>query len=577
MSEQRTSLAARVLRCSPTTVRLQSAAQFSKARDRAHSVVRYGRGILSRWWRGFLREPAKAVTVPAVLLILVSVAAALVLRFARPEKILVVKSLDVPGASTVTGQGLATILEHQLRMIAQQASSANFASTTIYKEINFTGFEPPKTAVGLEVHGVSIDGLIELWLRLRQQQEVLEGSLQPWNDKTEIVIHDQSGHYWQTLSSNSSPEFDHACQQLAQQIFLSLRPDVLGWSYLRTGHPELALDAFYSYLQTVPTSYRALLYLGLAFDQMQRHQEALSFYDHALQLVSGRRPKAIIINAKAATFEETGRIRESLDLYRKAAKLDPGEPTYHLNIGRELAAKHQWNEAIDEYDRALSIDDQLPGAYFLKGEALREKGDPAGATANFSRSLQLRPAFWQASFSLASELLAGHDLAEAALVVRHALASNKDSAQLHELLAEILIEGGSFQEADAEAERSNYLDPNYSDALADIGYIRSQLGDYASSEVAYSRAVQLNPMKKDYIKGLALVLMHRHAFETYLEQKKNTTSGASQKIYGETLSLWENLPVTNNPSSVQYVTAFNLMVEHFVQAEQAELAPAVKN
>jgi hypothetical protein len=149
----------------------------------------------------------------------------------------------------------------------------------------------------------------------------------------------------------------------------------------------------------------ALLNRGLAFQSLNRHQEAVDDYTVALR-----------IDALSARLRAVGLYNRGLSQQKL------GEPA----------------RAIDDFTTALFLDNQFAEAYFSRANALRQSGQYLFALADYERAVRYRhpqiflPYYGQA---LAYQSLKRQEEAETA--VRLALAANPQFAAAKELLARL--------------------------------------------------------------------------------------------------------------------------------------------
>jgi tetratricopeptide (TPR) repeat protein len=91
----------------------------------------------------------------------------------------------------------------------------------------------------------------------------------------------------------------------------------------------------------------------------------------------------------------TARYRDAAD--RAPALVEGGsaegapDAQQHVLLGYELYRKGKYAEAVQEYDRAISLDSQSAEAYFYHGLAAHRLGDEARALADLRSSIQLDP------------------------------------------------------------------------------------------------------------------------------------------------------------------------------------------
>jgi tetratricopeptide (TPR) repeat protein len=66
----------------------------------------------------------------------------------------------------------------------------------------------------------------------------------------------------------------------------------------------------------------------------------------------------------------TGRSAEAVPAMKQAVSLDPLNALVHRAMGSVLYAVHRYDEALEPYHRALTLNPKLPGAQAARGDAL---------------------------------------------------------------------------------------------------------------------------------------------------------------------------------------------------------------
>lgn len=102
---------------------------------------------------------------------------------------------------------------------------------------------------------------------------------------------------------------------------------------------------------------------------------------------------------RAATYTNRGVIRMrdgdydgALEDYSKAETIDGDQGAIHLNRGAALIYMKQFGEAIAPLNRAIELETQdLYAAHYNRAIAKENTGDIAGAYADFTTALELKP------------------------------------------------------------------------------------------------------------------------------------------------------------------------------------------
>jgi tetratricopeptide (TPR) repeat protein len=133
------------------------------------------------------------------------------------------------------------------------------------------------------------------------------------------------------------------------------------------------------------------------------------------------------------------------------------------------------------------------GAWNNLGALLAERGDQAGAIADFGRALALVPAYADAHRNLANSLFATGRLSEAVENYEAAIRFRPDDALIHLDLAHALAAEKRQGDAAPEFREALRLDPGLAVAWSGLADALVDLGNLPGAAEAYGRAVALRP------------------------------------------------------------------------------------
>ena len=136
---------------------------------------------------------------------------------------------------------------------------------------------------------------------------------------------------------------------------------------------------------------------ALDFYQLGREEEKFAFYD---LIMSSALVEGIILTPKQS-------IDRAEKMYRTALKYDPKFAPAYTGLAGIYWSKNYFNEFFSEHfmdsvlilaETALSYDDQLPDAYFIRGMYYAAK-DSSQGLIDFDKTLKLNPNYWLAHFA----------------------------------------------------------------------------------------------------------------------------------------------------------------------------------
>ncbi|MGC8669243.1 MAG: tetratricopeptide repeat protein [Chthonomonadales bacterium] len=154
------------------------------------------------------------------------------------------------------------------------------------------------------------------------------------------------------------------------------------------GERELGIRAMQRAVELEPGFASDAYLRGLQAHQQQNYAAAI----HAFEMVSSTEIDDIQYHFRLADdLYRRGMFDEAVDEYRRALELNPQYADIRNHLGLALAALQRYDEALDEFDRALAINPSFVDAWLNRGNALKELGRIAEAQDAYRRVLQLEP------------------------------------------------------------------------------------------------------------------------------------------------------------------------------------------
>ncbi len=172
----------------------------------------------------------------------------------------------------------------------------------------------------------------------------------------------------------------------------------------------------------------------------------------------------------------------SESLYRNVIAQYPGSSLAHNNLGSLLRKAGRGDEAVEHIGRALAIDPTLTAAHINQGELLKEKGDMAGAIAEFERAVE-------------------------PLTLKKTL--NIDEVGALYILGAAYEEAGRADEALVQFEMAAAKAPHIAEPQYNVGLQYQKLGRADDAIAAFLRATELSRREPD---------AHYHLAGLYAEQ-----------------------------------------------------------
>lgn len=171
----------------------------------------------------------------------------------------------------------------------------------------------------------------------------------------------------------------------------------LGKSLMFRGYHQEARHTLERVIEKRPNLIAAYYYLGTLFELEGNLDKAIS---HFREMVV-RKGKTETSEFK--TFESLYRekyVEEAIHELKKLAVLDLDLSAGHINIGIRYFEEGNWKKAMEHFDKAVSIKDNYPDAFYWKALTKIRLGKKSDAVKDLQQALDLNPKYADAHYQL---------------------------------------------------------------------------------------------------------------------------------------------------------------------------------
>jgi protein O-mannosyl-transferase len=203
------------------------------------------------------------------------------------------------------------------------------------------------------------------------------------------------------------------------------------------------------------------------------------------------------------------------------------------NLGNALAAQGRFEEAIDQFQRALRIDPNDADATYNLGNALAQQGSFEEAAKQLQNALQINPGNAMAAYDLGNVRARQGRFEEAIGDFELALRIDRGLAKAHYNLGSLLGKQGKLNEAVEQYQKALQVDANYVRAYYGLGMALTTQGQLDRAIDSFQAGLRVQPNVPELHDGLAraLVLQGRkeEALQHYREALRLLKSQSQNK------------------------------------------------
>jgi len=348
----------------------------------------------------------------------------------------------------------------------------------------------------------------------------------------------------------------------------------LAQAYYLEGQREAAIK-LYEELAHKQGYKGALLGLGEALDDTDRHEAALDAYNEFLATESLDRNRAIAHVKRSAALAHLGKHGEALAEYQKALKYAPRDLLILVHKGVELGQAVDLDAGIAQLQSVVDEnrnEEAVPFAHLQLGLLLQKKGDWRRAGDQFRRATELRPNYVEAHLKLAGALV--HEGRQAEALEEYNRVARLSASDLergysqvfaHQWLGNELRDLGNYSGAASAYRDAIRLKPDYGAAHCELGSVLARQGQLRRAVDEYGAA--LVPAKLKEFSDNECLIMAQHQLGEMVASR-----GQGHRAEGmvELRDATQATKLTPRPAAAQTIPALALDKKGLV--EQALLA-----
>lgn len=190
----------------------------------------------------------------------------------------------------------------------------------------------------------------------------------------------------------------------------------------------------------------------------------------------------------------------AIRFFEESIKYNPKNAVAFYGLGEVYDELNKEDDALANYEKALSFDKDLTEIYVPLGILYYRKGEIARADELLTKAVKTSSADSQAQYFLGLIRYAQNRNDEALTAFQEAIKVNQDNTESHYYAGKALMRSNQTKQAIAEFEEAIRLKPKYFEALFDAGAAYYEIENYPEAVAKYKEATKV---KNDSIEAYA--------------------------------------------------------------------------
>ncbi|HEX8948206.1 MAG TPA: XrtA/PEP-CTERM system TPR-repeat protein PrsT [Dissulfurispiraceae bacterium] len=244
-------------------------------------------------------------------------------------------------------------------------------------------------------------------------------------------------------------------------------------------------------------------YLGLSHYYKGEFEQAMSQFQRALDLnpslVQARMLISLILLKQKRTDDAITEVRKVMQEHNDNALA-------HNILGSALMAKGRYEEGMEEFNRALSLDPNLADVHIKKGLFNFNKGKLRDAEHEFMAAVQVSPDVLNTRLFLASYYMRQKEYDKAVRAMKEGLTNTKSDAVLYNYMGTAELAGGRPAEGVKYLQKAKEVDPDYFPAYFSLAAYHIARGDHEKALGEYKAVLGRSPGNVKALISVASIL-----------------------------------------------------------------------
>ena len=221
---------------------------------------------------------------------------------------------------------------------------------------------------------------------------------------------------------------------------------------------------------------------------------------------------ATVYSICGAVYAGLKQYDDAINSYQKAITIKPDYAEAYYNMGVALMEKGDLDTAIDSYKKALTIKPDYIDAYMNIASTLKNKGELGAAIKNYKMALKVQPNNADIFYNMGNAQKQMQDLDAAIDSYKKVIKFKPGSVDAYYNMGVVLVEKGNFDAGIDCYKQALKIKPDYAEAHNNIGNVLKETGNLDAAADSYKQALKINPDYADASYNIGLEFLRDQNF-----------------------------------------------------------------
>ena len=248
------------------------------------------------------------------------------------------------------------------------------------------------------------------------------------------------------------------------------------------------------------------------------NQNRLQQVVNEAQTLTKRYTKSLTLwNLIGSSAAQLGQLDEAVNAFQKAISINPDYAKAYYNMGNALRDLGKLDEAVEAYKKALASKPDYAEAYNNMGYIFQQQEKPEEAIEAYNNAISIKPDYADANYNMGNALTEQAKLEEAIEAYNNAISIKPDYAEAYSNMGLAFQHQGKLDEAIEAYNNAISIKPDYAEAYSNMGNALKGQGRLEEAIEAYKKTVSINPNYAEAYNNMGNALKEQNKLEEAIQ------------------------------------------------------------